>query len=468
MRWQHGFAALVCAAMWTAPAEAQVVFNVTSYPGSGTAIAVGDVNEDGFPDVLTGLRVSSVGGQVYLYMNDGDGGLLPPVKPAQHNDFPEDLQLLDINGDGHLDIVVAIEVSFLYQFGAGDGTFGPLEGAGVEGHVIVPSTDCAGPSRRGVLVVSQKPFRCTVWNGSFFEFPIISAQPEGTVDDADAGDIDGDGLNDVVTAFASGAIVQIFKNNGTGIMSLIQSYFTGTAGRSIALGDLNGDGLLDIASAGREGVFVKFNTGGGTFNGPLTVFPAGGQVRSVAIHDMNGDGARDVVVGFEDAPGVNVLTNDGTGQLSLNGSTFVNTSTTVVAVGRFDGDNLPDVATVGLFGDFFVNMLLQPPAGVPPLANAGPDQTIVATPNAGDTVTLDGTASTGSDLIYAWFDVTCSTPVSIGSSAQLAVTVSGLGDHRFRLVATNGLGESTDEAVVRLTLSNGVVPPGQQQHLCAP
>jgi hypothetical protein len=266
----------------------------------------------------------------------------------------------------------------------------------------------------------------------------------------------------------AGAVVQVYKNTGTGTMSLLQSYFTGGSGRSIAIGDLNGDTLLDIASAGREGVFVKFNTGGGTFNGPLTVFAAGGYVRSLAIRDMNGDGARDVVVGFEDAPGVNVLTNDGTGQLSINGSTFVNGGPTVVGVGLFDDDNLPDVVTAAIFGDSLVNLLLQPPAGVPPVANAGPDQTIPTSPNTGVAVTLDGTASTGSDLTYAWFDVTCSTAVPLGSSAQLAVTVSGLGDHRFRLVATNGLGESTDEVVVRLTLANGGVPPGQQQHLCAP
>ena len=468
MRRKHGIAALVCAAMWTATAEAQVVFNVTSYAGQGTAIAVGDVNEDGFPDVLTGNRLSGLAGQVYLYVNDGNGGLLPPVRPSQQYGFPEDVKLLDINGDGHLDIVVAVEVSFQFQFGVGDGTFGPLDSTNVEGHVIVPSTDCAGPSQRAVLVVSQKPFRCAVWNGTSFNFPIISAQPEGTVDAADAGDLDGDGFNDVVTAFAGGGGVQIFKNNGTGIMTLLQSYLTATSGRSIALGDLNGDGLLDIASGGREGVFVKFNTGGGTFNGSLQVFPAGGYVRSLAIHDMNGDGARDVVVGFEDAPGVNVLTNDGTGQLAINGSTFVNSGVTVVGVGLFDDDNVPDVATVGVFGDFFVNVLLQPPSGEPPVANAGPDQAIVTQPSQGVAVTLDGTASTGTDLTYAWFDVTCAAPVSIGSTAQLAVDVSGLGDHRFRLVATNELGESIDEVVVRLTLANGVVPPGQQQQLCAP
>ncbi len=467
MRWQHGFVALVCAALWTTPAQAQVVFNATSYPGSGTAIAVGDVNEDGFPDVLTGLRISNVGGQVFLYLNDGHGGLLPPFKPAQHNDFPEDVKLLDINGDGHLDIVIALQVSFYFQFGRGDGTFGPLDGTGVEGQIIVPSTDCAGPSKRAVLVVSQKPFRCTVWNGSFFEFPIISAQPEGTVEAADAGDLDGDGLNDVVILLA-GSIVQVFKNTGTGAMSLLHSYATGTTGRSIKLGDLNGDNLLDIAAAGREGVVVKFNAGGGTFNDALQVFPAGGFVRSLAIHDMNGDGAQDVVVGFEDVPGVNVLTNDGTGQLSLNSSTFVNGGPTVVGVGLFDDDNLPDVATVGIFGDSLVHVLLQPPAGVPPVANAGPDQSLVTQPNHSVAVTLDGSASTGSDLGYAWFDVTCSTAVPIGSSAQIAVTVSGLGEHRFRLVTTNELGESTDETVVRLTLSNGHVPPGQQQHLCTP
>jgi hypothetical protein len=467
MRWTPGFAALVCAALWTAPAHAQVVFDVTTYPGSGNTIAVGDVNEDGFADVLIGNRLSSVGGQVYLYINDGHGGLLPPVKPAQHSDFPNDIELLDIDGDGHLDIVVAVEVSFYYQFGAGDGTFGPLQGTGVEGHIIVPSTDCAGPSRRAVLVVSQKPFRCAVWNGSSFDFPIISAGPEGEIDAADAADLDGDGLDDVVVLLSNG-VVQVFRNTGTGVMSFVQSYNTLSSPRSIALGDLNGDNLPDIGVGGVNGVLVKYNTGGGTFNDPQINFPSGGRIRSLAIHDMNGDGARDVVVGFEDVPGVNVLTNDGTGQLLLNGSTFVNGGPTVVAVGLFDDDNLTDVATVAIFGDSLVHVLRQPPAGVPPVAHAGPDQTIPAKPHQGVAVTLDGTASTGSDLTYAWFDVTCTTAVPLGNSAQLALTVSGLGDHRFRLVATNGLGESMDEIVVRLTLRNGHVPPGQQQHLCTP
>jgi hypothetical protein len=446
-------AAFLCAATWATPAPAQIVFNATTFPGVGTAISVGDVNEDGSPDVLVSDRASL---QVRLYLNDGQGGLvLPPLIPSLNYE-PHDSRLLDINGDGHLDIVVVTGISVQYQLGAGDGTFGPLDGTNVEGDVIVPTLDCH-PSQRAILVVSQKPFRCVPWTGSFLGSPIISSAPEGTVDAVDAGDVDGDGLTDVATLRAN-AIVQVWRNAGDGTFTLLPGGYSTQTSRSIAVGDLNGDDLLDIASGGIDGVFVKYNTGGGTFNGSEVLFPSGGRIRSLAIQDMNGDDANDVVVGLEDIGSINLLLNDGVGQLALDSATLITPIRNVVAVGLFNDDGLPDIAGAG---DVGISVLLQQPAGEPPQANAGADQSIVAKPNESVQVTLDGSASTGTDLVYAWFDVTSGTPIAIGGTAQITVAVSSLGDHRFRLVVTNELGESSDETVVRLTLPNGHVPPGQ-------
>ena len=54
------------------------------------------------------------------------------------------------------------------------------------------------------------------------------------------------------------------------------------------------------------------------------------------------------------------------------------------------------------------------PAGQPPVANAGPDKTVEYT----DSVTLDGTGSTGENLSYSW-QQTSGEPVKlVGTGTQ--------------------------------------------------
>lgn len=77
----------------------------------GNGLAVGDVNADGLPDIVVGN--SGASGQNFLWLNkpeqpgyftDASKTHLPQV-----NDDTQDIQLADLNGDGHLDMVVANE-----------------------------------------------------------------------------------------------------------------------------------------------------------------------------------------------------------------------------------------------------------------------------------------------------------------------------------------------------------------------
>ncbi len=68
--------------------------------GAGTAMAVGDVNGDGFPD----LFLPAVNGP-YLWLNDGTGFFADSGK-VYPNLYVKDVQLADVNGDRTLDAIV--------------------------------------------------------------------------------------------------------------------------------------------------------------------------------------------------------------------------------------------------------------------------------------------------------------------------------------------------------------------------
>lgn len=81
---------------------------IDTYPdGDFTGVALGDINEDGMPDVISGNL---------SFLGDGKGqlrraGLLQAIIPM----------LLDTNGDAHLDVVTSIRP--FVELGHGDGTF---------------------------------------------------------------------------------------------------------------------------------------------------------------------------------------------------------------------------------------------------------------------------------------------------------------------------------------------------------
>jgi hypothetical protein len=82
-------------------------------PASVT-VAVGDMNGDGIPDlvsaptVLVGLTSYSA---VYVFSGNGDGTFGPPEGsyPVASISLPNGLALADFNGDGHLDVTIADE-----------------------------------------------------------------------------------------------------------------------------------------------------------------------------------------------------------------------------------------------------------------------------------------------------------------------------------------------------------------------
>ncbi len=95
----------------------QVVIPVGKGPG---AIAVGDVNRDGKPDVIVANEDE---GTVSVLLGDGQGHFRPaPGSPFACNPNPNDIAIADMNGDGNPDLVIANTQTPYITVLLGDGT----------------------------------------------------------------------------------------------------------------------------------------------------------------------------------------------------------------------------------------------------------------------------------------------------------------------------------------------------------
>ncbi len=271
-----------------------------------------------------------------------------PVKFAKAADYDGDgyrataVAIGDLNGDGHLDIVVANTEQFFFSLygelsvlmGNGDGTFqaaAPYNSGGF-GATSVAIADVNRDGHPDLVVAND----CQTLNelsqcNSLGGVSVLMGNGDGTFQTAvpydsggfDAtsvavGDVNRDGHPDLIVANQCQSFDQngecvgpsevgVLLGNGDGTFQPAVSYGSiGTDASSVAIGDVNRDGRPDLVVLG-SGVSVLLGNGDGTFQTPV-IYNQGGQ--SIALGDLNGDGYPDIVV----ADGqVNVMLNNGDG-----------------------------------------------------------------------------------------------------------------------------------------------------------
>lgn len=260
------------------------------------ALAVGDLNGDGRPDVVTGNILPNT---ISVLLANGSGGLLTHVDYACGN-APNGVGIGDFNNDGKQDVATANFNSNNVSIYLGTG-----------GGVLAPRTDIALAGNPSALVVA---------------------------------DINGDGKKDlVVTRYSSNAVTILF-GDGLGAFPTSGAYGTGVHPNSVAVGLLNGDGALDIATGnnGSADASVLLNLGAGTF-GAAVSYAAGTTPSGIAVGDVSGDGKRDLIVGNRGSATVSVMLGTGIGTFGAQTQYATAGSTIGVAFGDFDADGKVDI-----------------------------------------------------------------------------------------------------------------------------
>jgi len=133
-----------------------------------------------------------------------------------------------------------------------------------------------------------------------------------------SGDVNGDGINDVVVAAGPGGGPQVNVYDGTSLQ-LVHSFYAYNAafndGIFVAVGDVNGDGYADIITGAGQGGGPHVQVFSGQDYSNIASFfaynPAFTGGISVASGDVNGDGYSDVVVGAGPGGGPHVLAVSG-------------------------------------------------------------------------------------------------------------------------------------------------------------
>jgi FG-GAP-like repeat/Abnormal spindle-like microcephaly-assoc'd, ASPM-SPD-2-Hydin len=173
-------------------------YQVGSYMAS---MAIGDINNDGKLDLITG--VSAGGGPILKFLGNGDGTFGSPIS-SQDIGLGQQWLLADLNGDGNLDVL-----SLDYQLESIDVYLGTGTGSFTTG-----GSYSVGVSNPTSLAV---------------------------------GDINADGKLDVIVPSPSSHNLGVVLGNGDGTFGQPTIYSTGgTAGFGIVAADFNGDGLLDL------------------------------------------------------------------------------------------------------------------------------------------------------------------------------------------------------------------------------
>src|SRR5262245_59420136 len=134
-----------------------------------------------------------------------------------------------------------------------------------------------------------------------FTAPFRGFDAPGYPQSVAVGDVDGDGILDVVAGCRVGDAVRLYGAAANGTLSARADIAVGTEPAFVAFADVNGDTHLDLLVA-RDSVAlaVLLGHGDGTFAAPVTYRFGGVHTTALEVADLNGDGHLDVLIAYSD------------------------------------------------------------------------------------------------------------------------------------------------------------------------
>lgn len=341
------------------PAMAQVwggLSGITTIESSATdLIHCADLNGDGIDDIVA---ATASGGDVSVYLSTGPDTFAPAVVLNEAGLNSEKLICLsDIDGDLDIDVVgvAAANLSDVRTWlndGAGNFSVGQTILDTMADCFGVTMGDINGDDSPDLLVRGLEDVRVLLNDGfGVFGAPTVFAAPNGGGAGGIAAiNIDGDDYDDVAVAARTANVIRILKSDGASLVE-VQSIGAPLTPYDVEAGDMDGDGDIDLVSASRDSgaaIRVYLNDGSGVFSIGVTA-AIGGLSESLELVDLDADSDLDVVAAsLMGNASVRLFFNDGTGAaFGTEDYPSVGVSgVKVVSMGDLNGNGSPDL----LFG----------------------------------------------------------------------------------------------------------------------
>ncbi|CAF3715826.1 unnamed protein product [Rotaria socialis] len=268
------------------------------------SVAVGDFNNDSWPDMVIANRVVN---SIAIYIGQNGTSFSTPIQYSTGNgSTPYMVTVGDFNNNHILDIA---EANF------GTNSIGIFLGIG---------------------------------NGSFekrVELSMGSSRPIAI----SLSDMNNDTILDIITANYGTQSISILFGYGNGNFSSPTSYSTGydSFPSAVATGDFNNDNYLDlsISNYGTDSAQILFGNKNGTFKNGLTLLTSvGSRPNSIAVGHFNQDVYQDIAVANSGSNEIGIFLNNGNGTFAKQVAYSTNSSSPYsIGVGDFNQDNLLDI-----------------------------------------------------------------------------------------------------------------------------
>ncbi|HEX6430848.1 MAG TPA: VCBS repeat-containing protein [Niastella sp.] len=242
-----------------------VIMKKGSHPHTH-GLGIGDLNGDSYLDIVTANNADN---DITVMLNNGSGGFTPaPGSPFPVSPAPYPLTIGDVNSDGHLDIVSTSthESSRVLTVLSGDG----------QGHF----------RRSDIPLRTPKPWFVSI------------------------GDINKDRIPDMVITHSERSELTVLIGNGSADFTEATGspFDLGNSAWHVAISDVNRDSIPDVLAAANTGVRVMLGDGKVQFvAAPGSPFLTGKGTWHLAVSDVNGDGRPDVVTSNLESNNLSVL-----------------------------------------------------------------------------------------------------------------------------------------------------------------